>query len=334
MKTFAKYVRGNELYPFDYIEYYEANILNYVEVKGKKLYEGITVNEFKRKYEDGFLNIEQIKEILHNERLSTLQDELIAEDKPICIFNLYILCMYLVMKARTQYVLLLEPTIEDILEKKISSITFNYEDGSSVESSKLANEIKDILANYQDKTYKVKQLTTWDKVSNKALVNSYFVHDLAEFLHRYFPVKRKKDALISTKEVELILYMLKLMGLVPEEPTNKRFWHLMAYYKKVYVPIMKSLGTFHFEEYDIYAQLAVIPYKIWNTGKINWENIQPLEIKIGDTIQFQLENGQFFILPIANYLSLCSQKFLLYFCSTERNRIAMSLSEYLSVGKL
>lgn len=289
MKVFGQHARGIEFYPFDYIEYYDANILNYVDIDGKRIYEGITVNEFKRRYQDGFLDIEQIKEILQNERLSTLQEELIAEGKQVCIFNLYILCLYLLLKARTQYVILLEPTIEDILEKKISSITFNYEDGSSMESSKLVNEIKDMLATKENKTYKVKEMVTWDKISNKALVNSYFVHDLAEFLHRYFPVKRKKDALVSTKEVELILYMLKLFELVPEEPTNKRFWHLMAYYKKVYQPIGTNFAISKFRlpdmDEDLYTTLCFIPYKVWSAGKIDWENIQSLQLNTGDTIQ-------------------------------------------------
>lgn len=299
MKVFGQHVRGNELYPFDYIEYYDANILDYVDIDGKRIYEGTTVDDFKQKYSEGFLDKDELEEILHNERLSTLQDELIAEGKQVCIFNLYILCMYLVMKARTQYVILLEPTIEDILEKKISSITFNYEDGSSMESSKLVNEIKDMLAAKEDKAYRVKEMTTWDKVSNKALVNSYFVHDLAEFLHRYFPVKRKKDALVSTKEVELILYMMKLMGLVPEEPTNKRFWHLMAYYKNVYQPIGKNFAVSKFRlpdtENDLYITLCFIPYKVWSAGKIDWENIQPLQIEVGDIIQLQPNNGQLFV---------------------------------------
>lgn len=296
---FGQHVRGNELYPFDYIEYYDANILNYVDIDGKRVYEGITVNEFKRRYQDGFLDIEQIKEILQNERLSTLQEELIAEGKQVCIFNLYILCLYLLLKARTQYVILLEPTIEDILEKKISTITFNYEDGSSIESSKLVNEIKDILAIKKDKTYRVKEATTWDKVSNKVLVNSYFVHDLAEFLHRYFPVKRKKDALVSTKEVELILYLLKLFELVPEEPTNKRFWHLMTYYKKVYQPIGKNFSISKFRlpdmDEDLYTTLCFIPYKVWSAGKIDWENIQSLQLNTGDIIQLQPNYGQLFV---------------------------------------
>lgn len=296
MKAFGQHARGIEFYPFDYIEYYDANILNYVDIDGKRIYEGITVDDFKQNYRNGYLDIDEINRILHNERLSTLQDELIAEGKQVCIFNLYILCMYLLMKARTQYVILLEPTIEDILEKKISSITFNYEDGSSMESSKLVNEIKDMLASNESKTYKVKEMVTWDKISNKALVNSYFVHDLAEFLHRYFPVKRKKDALVSTKEVELILYMLKLFELVPEEPTNKRFWHLMAYYKKVYQPIGTNFAISKFRlpdmDEDLYTTLCFIPYKVWSAGKIDWENIQSLQLNTGDTIQLQLNNGQ------------------------------------------
>lgn len=289
MQVFGQHIRGNEIYPLDYIDFYEANFLEPLDFGGVIVYDGLTVSEFKREYSNGYLYKEEIERILKDKRLSTLQEELIAEDKQVCIFNLYILCMYLTMRAKSKYVWLLEPTIEDLLEKEISSITFNYKDGTSMESSKMVKEIKDILSKNKSDIYKIKEMVTWDKVSNKALVNSYFVHDLAKFLHKYFPVKRKKDALVSTKEVELILYMLKLMGLVPEEPTNKRFWHLMTYYKKVYKPIAENFAISTFKlpdmEKEFYIPLCFIPYKVWSTGKIDWENIQPFQINIGDTIQ-------------------------------------------------
>lgn len=289
MKFFGRYIRGNELYPLDYIDFYEANFLESLDFDGVIVYDGLTVSEFKQKYSNGYLYKEEMVDILKDKRLSILQEELIAEGKQVCIFNLYILCMYLTLKVKSRYVWLLEPTIEDLLEKEISSITFNYKDGTSMESSKMVKEIKDILSKNKSDIYKIKKMVTWDKVSNKALVNSYFVHDLAVFLHKYFPVKRKKDALVSTKEVELILYMMKLFELVPEEPTNKRFWHLMAYYKKVYVPIARnfSISTFKLPDTgeDVHIPLCLIPYKVWSAGKIDWENIQPLQIETGDIIQ-------------------------------------------------
>ena len=45
--------------------------------------------------------------------------------------------------------------------------------------------------------YEVEKVETWDKVSNNSIMQSYFVKDLTMFLHTYFHVKRKKNALIS-----------------------------------------------------------------------------------------------------------------------------------------
>lgn len=287
MEVFEENIRGNEIYPFDYLEYYNANIQGYLELEGTKIYDGITVDEFKQHYSNGFLELEDINKLINDKRLEKLQEELLTEGKRICVFNMYALCMYLVMKAKTHYVILLEPTVEDLIEKDFTSITYNYDDGTSVKSTMLIDKIKELLAQKKERKYKVEKVVTWDEVSNKALVNSFFVHDLAEFLHRYFPVKRKKDALVSTKEVELILYMLKLMGLVPEEPTNKRFWQLLAYYDKVYHPINENfiISSVRDKGKEITAVLCFIPYKIWSAGKIDWQNLQTIKLDAGDSIQ-------------------------------------------------
>lgn len=296
MKVFEENIKGNEIYPFNYLEYYNANIQGYMELEGTKIYDGITVDEFKHHYSNGFLELGEINKLINDKRLEKLQEELLMEGKRVCVFNMYILCMYLVMKAKTHYVILLEPTVEDLIEKDFTSITYNYDDGTSVKSTMLIDKIKELLTQKKERNYKVEKVVTWDEISNKALVNSFFVHDLAEFLHGYFPVKRKKDALVSTKEVELILYMLKLMGLVPEEPTNKRFWQLLAYYDKVYLPINENfiISSVRDNGKDIAAVLCFIPYKIWSAGKIDWQNLQTIKLDIGDSIQFQLVMVSFY----------------------------------------
>lgn len=291
MKVYSQHIRTEEgrsgLYPFDYIDYYCANIQGYMEFEdGRRMYDGITINEFKRKYNDGFMTLEDIQSVLSDKRLDELQAKLEAEGKQVCMFNLYILCMYLIMKARTRYVILLKPTIEDLLAKEITSITINYKDGSKIESATLAKDIRDLMEKPKQTSYEVEKIVTWDKVSNKILVNSFFVSDLSEFLHNYFPVKRKMNAKVSTTEVALILYMMKLLGLVPAEPTNKRFWQLKKYYEDVYKPFYSDVSVVRVEGKELLMQLCYIPYKIWSSGKIDWDNLPELELKEGDTIQF------------------------------------------------
>lgn len=128
---------------------------------------------------------------------------------------------------------------------------------------------------------------TWDKVTNNSIVQSYFVHDLSAFLHEYFPVKRKKDAQISTKEVELILYLMKLFGLSKEELTNKRYWQLMNTYERIDKRIT-DLGEFSINGKTVTMPLLFIPYSMWNNGKIDWidKDLPRFNGEIGHTIKF------------------------------------------------
>ena len=216
MNTYNQHIRieedgSQELYPFDYLEFYESNIHPYEDFKlgneSKRIYEGITASEFRKKHKAGFLNVMQ--EVLNDKRLEKLQEELETEEKQVCMFNLYILAMFLVERCKTRYVFLLKPTIQETLSalNNVSKITFTNRDGSIAESTSdiLIQTLLDALEANKEcdtDTCQVEKVVAWDKVANNSVMQSYFVHDLSAFLHEYFPVKRKKDAQISTKEVE------------------------------------------------------------------------------------------------------------------------------------
>ena len=135
--------------------------------------------------------------------------------------------------------------------------------------------------------YEVDKIVTWDQVSNKSVMQSYFVHDLTVFLNKYFPVKRKKDALVSTKEVELILYLMKLLGLSTAELTNKRHSQLMSLYKQISKQ-KQDYGRFNIDGKERILPIMFIPYSVWNYGKLDWtaEEFPELKLKTGDKIKF------------------------------------------------
>lgn len=301
MKTYSQYIRreedgSQELYPFDYLEFYESNIHPYDEFQfgddSKRIYEGITATEFRREHKEGFLNI--LQEVFNNKRLSELQEELEAEDKQICMFNIYILSMFLVERGRTRYVFLLKPTIQETLSalNDVSKITFTNKDSTTVESTSniLIKGILDTLEANKEcdaNTYQVEKVVTWDKVVNNSIMESYFIHDLSVFLNKYFPVKRKKDALVSVKEVELILYLMKLFGLSSVELTNKRYWQLMNTYENINNHIT-DLGEFTINDKTVIMPLLFIPYSIWNNGKIDWtdKDLPRFDGEVGSTMKF------------------------------------------------
>ena len=92
---------------------------------------------------------------------------------------------------------------------------------------------------------------------------------------------------ISTKEVELILYLMKLFGLSKEELTNKRYWQLMNTYERIDKRIT-DLGEFSINGKTVTMPLLFIPYSMWNNGKIDWidKDLPRFNGEIGHTIKF------------------------------------------------
>ena len=79
MNTYSQHIRieedgSQELYPFDYLKFYESNIHPYEDFKlgndSKRIYEGITANEFRGEHKEGFLTV--IHEVFENKRLNKL----------------------------------------------------------------------------------------------------------------------------------------------------------------------------------------------------------------------------------------------------------------------
>ena len=184
MNTYNQHIRieedgSQELYPFDYLEFYESNIHPYEDFKlgneSKRIYEGITASEFRKKHKAGFLNVMQ--EVLNDKRLEKLQEELETEEKQVCMFNLYILAMFLVERCKTRYVFLLKPTIQETLSalNNVSKITFTNRDGSIAESTSdiLIQTLLDALEANKEcdtDTCQVEKVVAWDKTLHDTTV--------------------------------------------------------------------------------------------------------------------------------------------------------------------
>jgi len=300
MKTYGQYFvtdeNGIQVHNcFDYLDFYTTQIqpynILYLDNKEYKIYEGITADEFQLEYKNLW---ELLEFLLPDKKLSQLQDELEEEGKQVCMFNMYVLAKFLAERGKSRYVFLLKPKIADIMASlnDVTKVSFTNKDGTVIKSAspKLIQVLMEALKEKKDadqSTFEVDKIVTWDKVSNKSVMQSYFVHDLAMFLNKYFPVKRKKDALISTKEVELILYLMHLVGLSTTILTNKRHWQLMSLYKQINGQ-EQGYGKFTIDGKEHIIPLTFIPYSIWNNGKIDWtvEELPKLELKKGDTIKF------------------------------------------------
>ena len=279
---------------FDYLEFYDEKVRSRLtDEEGREIYDGLTIDEFINGHCNDILEA-ITKKVITDKRLEKLQDELIDEGKQVCMINLYVLCMYLVERNRKHYVFLLKPTIGETLAelKNVVKVTFTNDDGTTVESSskllitkilEMMEANKEIYATNKE----FMRLVTWDKLANNAIMQSCFVYDLSQFMNKYFSVKRKKDATVSTKEVELIMYLLKFFGLSKVELTNKRYWQLMNTYKRIKPNL--DLCSFPTGDGDhIEMPATFMPYSLWRKGKTNWteDDVPNNCLKIGDTIKF------------------------------------------------
>ena len=297
MKIYGQYCTMDEkgtieFDQFVFLRYFEENIQPTYECDGVKVYEGLRIYEFLKNNQDTIIH--KFELIYNDKKLNKLQEELEAEGKEVCMFNLGILSLFIYERSKNRCLLLMKPKIKEILSSlnDVSKITFTNKDGSTIEGT--SNILIDtILKTLEDKAdsdsthHEVEKVVTWDEFADKSVLQSYFVHDLAIFLNKYFPVKRKKDALVSTKEVELILYLMKWVSLSKVELTNKRYWQLMNIYEKINKE-PAGIMTFNVNGKVDKFSLRFVPFSVWNKGKIDWtDDILPIfPLKEGDTFNF------------------------------------------------
>lgn len=277
---------------FEYINYYEENIHDYIsftDSDGKKvtIYDGSKIEDL-----CDSINLEVakevIKDIINDKKLDKLQKDLFNEGKEICMVNICLLAIFLIEKNKSKYCFLLKPQIKDTLSelKKVKKITFTNEDETKVEStsSLLIKTIIDSLKEIKEDNYAVLKYARIDELVNKSVIQAYFVNDMSEFLNKYFPVKRKKNALVSTKEQELIRYLMEKYKLSPVVVTDSRFRQLKMLYKDIKNydnPKIAKLPEFG------YVPFRFIPYSLWSKGKIDIKDLNSFDMKIGDIFNFE-----------------------------------------------
>ncbi len=303
MQTYSQYLKETEdgvleIDPYIYLLFYEKEIHPYTTLEGEeyRFYEGVSVDEFMSRHKEGFMN--EFMDFFNDEKLrkkiDALQTELVKEHKQICMINMFMLCLFLIEKAKSKYFWLLKPQIKETLAelKDVKKITFTNTDGTKVESNSdiLIKTVLEALEAKKDETkYEIGKMVSWDKISNNVLMQSYFIHDLTEFLNKYFPIKRKNDALISMKEQELISLLMYHFKLSPTVVTESRYRQLRLYYNTI-----KKTNTdfcnfpFANGEHKLMIMPEFIPYSKWKKGKINWTNPEDVILtpEVGNTFTF------------------------------------------------
>lgn len=117
-----------------------------------------------------------------------------------------------------------------------------------------------------------------DEVANSTYIQSMFAVELANFLHYYFPVKRKKDSLVSTDEQDMIIKILHLFKLTPYLVVRSRYRQLLMLADR----FKENLSWINLQ--DQLLPITFIKWKQWNTN--NWLEVEYDKLKEGETVSF------------------------------------------------
>ena len=312
MKTYGKYTRnvvgkGVELDISIYLIYYYNHIfkrsVSVIDNDGKEtLVNRTTPAEF---FED-FLHRTQKEEtdyqhdsfskILADKELEKIQYRLEEKGIQLCPFNMYYLCEYIKFLTSDRYFVLLAPQIKDTLSEitDLSSITFTNKDGSSTTTSsdelkKAVLEALEAKSKETENNYTAIKMVKWNKVANNEIMQAIFVHELSAFLHSYFPIKRRANAIVTAPEQDLIIHFLNMFGLSPAPVTPARFRQLKGIYDKIQkYPSLINVPWGEDSKVHRCLEIDFVKYKFWKTGKLNFkdENLKLDETQVGDTIYF------------------------------------------------
>lgn len=149
--------------------------------------------------------------------------------------ELYMLCCYIIYVIEQHYFVKLRPTAKEINDEvdkmnEVASITITDKGGKTFTFNTeyaMKNVMDTIRANTTADSYETDKICKLPEVANNTYIQSMFAIELANFLHYYFPVKRKKDSLVSTNEQDMILKILHLFKLTPYLVKRSRFRQLL-----------------------------------------------------------------------------------------------------------
>ncbi|WP_455667873.1 hypothetical protein [Phocaeicola sp.] len=205
--------------------------------------------------------------------------------------ELYMLCCYILGVVSDIYFFKLRPTAKDVndeLDKmdEVVSVTFTDKTGKSitVNTESIVREVLDaVKADRNDTAYETDKLCKITDVADTTYLQSMFAMELATFINSYFPVKRRKDSLVSVSEQELIMKILYLFKLTPAKATNNRFRQLMMLYKSFKPNV--GWAELSMDGIKRVLPLAFIKWKQCNSS--NWQTTEYEKNNIGDTVTFK-----------------------------------------------
>ena len=194
--------------------------------------------------------------------------------------ELYMLCCYIIYVIEQHYFVKLRPTLEELNADGLEGITLKYKKGSDItlNSGSIIKDVANAIGASRNGEYKVDSKCKLDEVANSTYIQSMFAVELANFLHYYFPVKRKKDSLVSTDEQDMIIKILHLFKLTPYLVVRSRYRQLLMLADR----FKENLSWINLQ--DRLLPVTFIKWKQWNTN--NWLEVEYDKLKEGETVSF------------------------------------------------
>lgn len=260
----------------DYIEYYYKHIQEFLCIKGHNIYT-ITPESFVRRWVAG----EYKPVICCTDFCKKISFDGDKEE-------LYMLCCYILSVIDECRFVKLRPTakeVNDELDKLggVTSVTFTNKEGQSitVNTENIVKKVVDkVRDDKNDTVYETDKICKLNEAANSTYIQCMFAVELSIFINNYFPIKRKKDSLVSTDEQKLIMNILYLFKLAPSVGTNNRFRQLLMFHDSFKPNI-------HWSDLPIDGERRLLPmtfvkWKQSNAG--NWLNVEYEKLKEYDTV--------------------------------------------------
>lgn len=258
----------NYLYGMKYIDYYYKEIQLYAIIDGGRYY---SVNP------DNFTAVWWAGKYVPKVDFDTFNEQVeFNGDKE----ELYMLCCYIIYVIEQHYFVKLRPTLEELNADGLEGITLKYKKGSDItlNSGSIIKDVANAIGASRNGEYKVDSICKLDEVANNTYLQSMFTVELANFLHYYFPVKRKKDSLVSTDEQDMIIKILHLFKLTPYLVVRSRYRQLLMLADR----FKENLSWINLQ--DRLLPVTFIKWKQWNTN--NWLEVEYDKLKEGETVSF------------------------------------------------
>ena len=258
----------NYLYGMKYIDYYYKEIQLYAIIDGGRYY---SVNP------DNFTAVWWAGKYVPKVDFDTFNEQVeFNGDKE----ELYMLCCYIIYVIEQHYFVKLRPTLEELNADGLEGITLKYKKGSDItlNSGSIIKDVANAIGASRNGEYKVDSICKLDEVANNTYLQSMFTVELANFLYYYFPVKRKKDSLVSTDEQDMIIKILHLFKLTPYLVVRSRYRQLLMLADR----FKENLSWINLQ--DQLLPVTFIKWKQWNTN--NWLEVEYDKLKEGETVSF------------------------------------------------